>query len=72
MYYGNLDSEMWFDFEVSEELQQQDQQNSAMRGYENKLWAVHRKDLHKTQQTHWASQPQETLWGAAVSRQGSQ
>ena len=43
-----------------------------MRGYENKLWAVHRKDLHKTQQTHWASQPQETLWGAAVSRQGSQ
>ncbi len=37
--------------------------------YENKLWAVHCKDLHKTKQLPWASQLQETLRGAAVSRQ---
>ena len=37
-----------------------------------KYWAAHRKEPHKTQQTHWAPQPQETLRGAAVSRQRSQ
>ena len=37
-----------------------------------KHWAIHRKEPHKTKQFNWASQPQETLWGAAVSRQGSQ
>ena len=40
--------------------------------YENKLCATHRKELHKTKQIHEAPQLQETLRGAAVSRQRSQ